>query len=88
MIAYRFPPIANLKSIEPVMQLAKINEEMDEVNDAFLLESTERFIEECFDLIHSLETMTRRLVPDCVADKIRADVEEKNRARGYYGSVD
>ena len=86
MEVYRFPKFAYLDDAEAVEQLAKMDEEVSEAMDAFILESNERFVEECLDAIHAIENMIRKVEPDeKKVGEIMDNVMEKNRERGYYG---
>ena len=66
-------------------QLEHVKSELDETIQAYLHEPIERAAEELVDLYHSVETALRiideRYVPIKV---IIAQVEKKNRERGYY----
>ena len=95
LIEYHFPPTIFVAQNEFLEQVEHFLSEVEEVKDVlerieyhpgstgFLLQ---RLLEELVDAYHSLETAFRIL--DKRGDLVPytfALVEEKNRARGYYG---
>lgn len=82
---YRFPEHVDARSISRTDASLKVLEEAGELFDAVHCgECRERVAEECLDTIHACETLLRRWSPEWVSAQ-RDAVEEKNRARGYYG---
>lgn len=97
---YRFPPMKNLDEVTAAEQLDKLREEVEEAVEAncalYTLESTEgyfsdqaceaalRYGMELMDVVHAAETALRIDFAECEIEGIRAEVEKKNRERGYY----
>jgi hypothetical protein len=72
----------------PKAQLYHVLSEIDEIATA---ETPEHTIEECWDAIHSLETLIRKIVKEehekgnfINPHAIMLDVIKKNLDRGYY----
>lgn len=79
---YRFPAVTEITSVSN--QLWKIDGEVAELKEAVAYESMPRVIEETLDVIHSCETLLRKIgTEEQVAEGVR-QVTEKNRERGYY----
>lgn len=78
-------PRTNYVNQPLINQLQHIKSELDETMQAYQNDPIERVAEELTDLYHSVETALRiideRYVPVKV---IVAQVEKKNRERGYY----
>lgn len=84
---YMFPAYAG-KVDGAGKQISKIGFECQELIEAGLEEPYDpRYIaEECFDVIHSCETLLRYLSNsmDIPVDEVKARVIQKNKERGYY----
>ncbi len=84
---YMFPPYSG--KVESVgKQISKIGFECQELIEEGLqpIHDLRSVAEECFDVIHSCETLLRHLSKsmDIPVDEIKARVVQKNRERGYY----
>jgi len=79
---YRFPTTKFVESTTIREQLDKILDELIEIESACNSESDERVVEESMDAIQALETLIKKKKSNIVA--IAAQVERKNRERGYY----
>jgi hypothetical protein len=67
-------------------QIEHIDSELKELLDAFFHEPTQRIAEECRDLLHSVETLSRILMEFSDIDISATDkaIIQKNKDRGYY----
>ena len=96
---YRFPAIAASDGFSRLDQFGKLIEEVSEVEAArnaidlaydFCDDRDEiemyrtAYGMELMDVIHAAETALRMEFSDVEADELRAEVEDKNRKRGYY----
>lgn len=96
---YRFPAMAKLDEWTNAQQMDCIKRERCEADDALLdyeldkpyplpdciEESRNNYGMELMDIIHATETALRMEFTDEEVAKLREDVIEKNRKRGYYG---
>lgn len=84
---YMFPPYSG-KVDSAGKQISKIGFECQELIEEGLetILDHRSIAEECFDVIHSCETLLRYLSNsmDIPVDEIKAEVIRKNRERGYY----
>ena len=87
-VSYNFPATTFARINDQVEQLSHVMSEINEVRDAIKNnESAERIDEELVDLFHSLETLFRiyqRELGDEYVEDLFAQIEDKNRERGYY----
>jgi hypothetical protein len=80
---FSFPRTTFVDSNGLFEQITHIETEMAEVKHAYLNEPPERLVEELVDLYHSVETALR-IMDERYVPIPHLDVQEKNRARGYY----
>lgn len=88
MSFFRFPAMAKLSEWDMADQLTKIEEELEEVRNAY-------FGNECniatgvelMDLIHASETALRMLFTDEEVESLHSLAISKNAKRGYYEEV-
>ena len=86
MSVYRFPAYKRVPVTQQdkTSQWEKIAEEATETFAALNTgEGDRREVEECWDVIHACETFLRAY-PTALVEEVRAEVEAKNRERGYY----
>ena len=89
---YQFPCSKFVKTTTVPQQLLHITGELWEIVKALLCRDKEHAIEECYDLIHSTETLVRKLVIKArIEDNniifpgtVLKEVHIKNGKRGYY----
>lgn len=89
-VAYNFPPTVFVTRNRTGQQLDHLLDEAEEVRMAALSEGLERVVEEVVDLLNSCETYLRivsELKGAAYVERTFNLVEQKNRARGYYGPL-
>lgn len=93
MYRYQFPKweAKPLDEITIGQQVAKVNFECAELSEVMLgrddgMKTCYALAEEAFDVIHSCETLLRKIeLMGHDVNQVHADVIKKNRKRGYYG---
>lgn len=83
---YRFPAMAKLNEWDNSKQIEKIDEEVEEVREAYYGSDNEiAYGVELMDVIHAAETALRMTFNDNEVAHLHELAIEKNRKRGYYG---
>lgn len=88
-MSYQFPKTIFVD--QPMSDNHQFNHVVSEVIEIAEAKTPEHKIEECYDAIHSLETLIRKIVKHQHSlgnmvnpSSIRLEVIEKNKKRGYY----
>lgn len=82
---YRFPAMAKLGEWDNSDQIAKIDEEVEEVRDAYYSSDNEiAYGVELMDVIQATETALRMNFSENEITHLHELAIEKNRKRGYY----
>ena len=87
MDVYRFPATRFVQENGFWTQLKHVKSEIVEIENTSITKFPGMTAEEILDAIHSLETLLRiceKENPNLCVEDVAANVERKNKARGYY----